>query len=213
MATLSCRRQRAATCSLRLASASRTCYRARETLGATLSMKGGKSGSRRRRRIGRPPLLTPALHKKIVALVRKGPYAWVAAQACGVPPATFKEWMARGEERDPDRPSTPAYAAFAADVRKAEAQRRMGAEMRVYQADPKFYLRCGPGRERHEQPGWTDSVQTTGPDGGPVQASLTLTKEEARSALEMLRDYRRRQQTTAEQATVAGQPPSEPARS
>lgn len=48
--------------------------------------------------MGRPTKLTPALQKKIVALVRKGVFASVAARACGITERTFFSWMADGRE-------------------------------------------------------------------------------------------------------------------
>lgn len=74
---------------------------------------------------GRPTDLTQAIAEGIVLGVRTGAPLKVAAMAQGVRPATFLEWMARGEGRDPDRPSTPLYAEFADRVRRAEAEVHM----------------------------------------------------------------------------------------
>jgi hypothetical protein len=70
---------------------------------------------------GRPTELTPVLQDKIIACLRAGFLRTATAEACGVGYATLKEWVARGEGTDPDRPSTPLYATFAALVRAAEA--------------------------------------------------------------------------------------------
>jgi hypothetical protein len=77
-----------------------------------------RDGSRR----GRTTRLTPKVADSIVTAVRSGAPLEVAAQAVGIPPGTFWEWMARGEDRDPDRPGSPLYADFAERVRKAEAE-------------------------------------------------------------------------------------------
>lgn len=77
-----------------------------------------RDGSRR----GRRTRLTKAVADQIVLAVRTGAPLEVAAQSQGIPPATFWEWMARGESRDKDRPESPVYADFAERVRKAEAE-------------------------------------------------------------------------------------------
>jgi hypothetical protein len=101
--------------------------------------------------------LTPEVQQKIVAFVRAGSYDWVAAEANGVDRQTFWEWIRRGEGREhPDRPPTDLYANFAKEVREARAQARSAAEVEVRQANPEFWLRCGPGKERPGEPGWTE---------------------------------------------------------
>jgi hypothetical protein len=72
-------------------------------------------------RMGRRTRLTASLEDQIVTAVRSGAPLEVAAQAVGVPPSTFWEWMARGEGRG-TRPATRQYADFAERVRKAEAE-------------------------------------------------------------------------------------------
>jgi transposase len=71
--------------------------------------------------MARPTKLTDAMQQAIVQAVTAGvPYV----QACllaGVGEGTAHEWRARGEQRDPVRPSTPLYAQFAEAIRKAEA--------------------------------------------------------------------------------------------
>jgi hypothetical protein len=66
--------------------------------------------------------LTEDLTVRICQGVSTGAPLEVAAQAMGIPPGVFWEWMARGEGRDPDRPQTPLYADFAERVRRAEAE-------------------------------------------------------------------------------------------
>lgn len=70
--------------------------------------------------MARPTKLTPEISTGIVTLIQYGVHPSVAAGAFGVDRATFYEWMARGEGRDPVRPSVPEYVAFADDVRRAE---------------------------------------------------------------------------------------------
>lgn len=112
--------------------------------------------------MGRPTLLTPETHSKIVAYVRAGAFDWVAAQAVGIDPTTFYNWMKWG------RNGRPKYVQFFKDVSQARAEARVIAEAEVRKADPFKWLRYGPGREREGEPGWTDAVQVTGEGGGPI---------------------------------------------
>ncbi len=102
--------------------------------------------------MGRPSLLTPERHKAIVAAIRAGAYDWVAAQANGVDKNTFMAWMRRGE-----RERTGRYLNFRIDVLTARAQARLSAEIEVRKDLPFNWLRFGPGREREDEPGWTES--------------------------------------------------------
>ena len=102
--------------------------------------------------MGRPSLLTPERHKAIVAAIRAGAYDWVAAQANGVDRNTFMAWMRRGE-----RERTGRYLSFRNDVLTARAQARLSAEIEVRKDLPFNWLRYGPGRERDDEPGWTES--------------------------------------------------------
>lgn len=102
--------------------------------------------------MGRPSLLTPERHKAIVAAIRAGAYDWVAAQANGIDPATFRNWMLRGKKS-----RKGPYLAFLRDVLTARAQARLSAEIEVRKDLPFNWLRFGPGRERDDEPGWTES--------------------------------------------------------
>jgi hypothetical protein len=97
--------------------------------------------------------LTPAIVQQIVAGIRAGAYPHVAAEAAGVPAATFADWLQRGEQNH------RRYREFAAQVRQAQAQARLKAEIDARAADPRFWLRHGPGKETPEVPGWTQPVK------------------------------------------------------
>lgn len=105
---------------------------------------------------GRPSLLTPERHKGIVAAIRAGAYNWVAAEANGIDRETFRYWMRRGENE-----RIEPYLTFSVDVRTASAQARTAAEVEVRKDQPFNWLRFGPGRERENAPGWTESKQVT----------------------------------------------------
>src|SRR5215207_9715872 len=105
-----------------------------------------------------PTRLTAAVEKAIVAYVRAGGLPEVAAEAAGVPRATFQRWMNQGESPG----GKPRYRAFAQAVRQAEAQARLGAEVSARSDKPLDWLRCGPGRETEEQRGWTSNARPAG---------------------------------------------------
>ena len=99
--------------------------------------------------------LTPEIQDKIVAFIRAGAYAHVAAQAAGVPQRTFYEWLERGEGRHPSRPPTPELEAFATAVRIAQAEARTEAEIRVFRTQPRYWL-SHVARTKPESEGWTE---------------------------------------------------------
>lgn len=132
-----------------------------------------------KRSVGRRTKLSAAVRARIVDAIRLGAFDHVAAQAAGIAPATFREWIARGEGRDPDRPSTPAYAAFAAEVRQARATARSEAEARVFRTRPFEWLRYGPGRDRPGEPGWTEpsKLVAAGVERGPAEPATRFPRE------------------------------------
>jgi len=90
-----------------------------------------------------------------VAYVRAGAFPHVAAQAAGISTRTFHDWMARGEDRHDSRGSTPKLRAFARAVRTAQAEARIGAEVRVYRERPAQWLKYAA-RSTPDLEGWTE---------------------------------------------------------
>ncbi len=106
---------------------------------------------------GRPPgtvSLTDEIAEKIVAFIRGGAFDYVAALAAGVADRTFRDWMARGEGRHLNRPPSPKLRRFATAVRQAQAEARIGAEIRVYREQPRYWL-AHAARSTPERAGWT----------------------------------------------------------
>jgi hypothetical protein len=99
--------------------------------------------------------LTPLLRSQIVAGIRSGGFPHVAAEAWGLSQEMFKDWLRRGSGNKPREP----YASFAREVRDAEAQARLRAELAVFTDEPKVWLEHGPGRELQGRPGWTTAVK------------------------------------------------------
>lgn len=112
---------------------------------------------------GRPSLLTSEVQDKICAYIRSGAFAWVAAGAAGIGNSTFQAWMASAE---------PQFREFQEHVARAKAEGRVLAETQVRTTRPDLWLRLGPGRDKPGEPGWTESSQVTGADGGPVVVEI-----------------------------------------
>ena len=104
-----------------------------------------------------PVRLDAAVQQSIVAYVRAGGFAEVAAEAAGVRRRTFLTWMRKGT----DPKGKPRYRAFAQAVRQAQAQARLGAEVSARNDKPLDWLRNGPGRETADQRGWTSNARPT----------------------------------------------------
>jgi hypothetical protein len=139
----------------------------------------------RRRKAGRPSLLTPALTQKICSMIIAGAYDYAAAEACGISKDTFREWMARGEGHDKDRESRTRFAAFAVSIRLARSQARVGAEVVVKKTDPKWWL-SRMYRDRPGEPGWTrgEHIEVSGAYGGAI--TVELSEEETEERLSIL---------------------------
>lgn len=95
------------------------------------------------RKRGRPPgsvSLQAEKANEIILLLRGGASLRSAAQISGIPLRTLQEWISRGEGRS-QKPATPKLKAFAKDVRKAQAEARASAEVRVHERQPATWLR------------------------------------------------------------------------
>lgn len=79
--------------------------------------------------VGRPSMLTPKRHKRIVEAIRNGSYKHVAARANDISEATLFSWVRKGkaekkrreQDKRPDRRQTK-YLNFLNDITRAEAE-------------------------------------------------------------------------------------------
>ncbi|MBT7833488.1 MAG: hypothetical protein HN667_07620 [Chloroflexi bacterium] len=101
-------------------------------------------------KVGRKPKLTNETTGLVVESIEAGAFDYVAAEAAGISPSTYYDWMARGRNGEPE------FLEFSERVRQARAQARLNAESRVFKSDPKSWLRYGPGKDRPSMPGWTE---------------------------------------------------------
>jgi hypothetical protein len=114
-----------------------------------------------------------ALQEKIVAFIRAGGYAHVAAEGAGLPREVFARWLERGET-----PGAPAsYRAFARAIREAEAQARLQAELNVRKDKPLDWLRAGPGKTSTDNPGWGSPGKTSGTSAADKRDQAQLWSE------------------------------------
>lgn len=88
--------------------------------------------------------------RRIIEALRNGAFLASAAAAAGIDRGTLREWLT----------STDPKYAIQRRVEMAQGSARAGAETSVHVTDKKFWLLCGPGRERFDEdgrlvPGWS----------------------------------------------------------
>jgi len=136
--------------------------------------------------MARPTKLTPEASQRIVAAIRAGNYAEVAATAAGISPSTFYRWIERGQKQ-----RSGIHRDFSEAVRKAEGEAEVEAVARVRKAMPSDWRACMTYLERRYPKRWRrrEVREHTGEGGGPVRVSeAMLTDPETRKALrEVLR--------------------------
>lgn len=151
--------------------------------------------------MGRPTLLTPEIRDAIARAVSLGISFTAACELADVSYATGQEWLARGENRHPERVSTDEYAAFADAIRKAQASDEARRVARIEQAgrggaivhERTYTAKDGAVTKevRYSEPQWTadmthlerrypkiwarrERMEVTGEGGGPVEFILGL---------------------------------------
>ena len=138
--------------------------------------------------MGRPTKLTEARHRKIVADIRAGNFAQIAAVASGITEQTYYNWLNRGaadlaSEEAADHASI--YAKFFEAVKRAEAEAEV-KQLRAMQTDDKWQRRAWWLERRFPKRwGQKQSLELSGPDGGP----LTVT-DASKAELEAFLDER-----------------------
>lgn len=105
-------------------------------------------------------VLTPELQQSIVSFVTAGGFPHVAAEAAGIPRRVFAQWLQRGEGAE----ASSIYGELARAVRTAHAQARLQTEIAMRNDKPLEWLKCGPGKETADAPGWTAAVRARPPE-------------------------------------------------
>jgi hypothetical protein len=117
----------------------------------------------------RPPrgsLLSRRVEDKAVQMVLAGCFDWIGAQAAGISARTFARYMERGAADDEAGLTRSPFRRFYLRIREARAAARARAEYHVNRDQPLAWLRYGPGRERPNEPGWTDNPEIVRGDAG-----------------------------------------------
>jgi hypothetical protein len=112
---------------------------------------------------GRPSKRTPEVVEQIVASIKSGSFAHVAASAAGIHRATFYRWMDEDED-------------FRDKVEAAASHARGIAEASVFRDKPEVWLRYGPGKSKPDAEGWTETkqIEVSGRHGLPVSIRALL---------------------------------------
>lgn len=99
----------------------------------------------------RSPAFDAQKAELLLSYLQAGAYGHVAAEAAGIPNATLHEWLRRGQRQG----ATEPYRSFARRYVQTRALARLQAEFTIFKDDPKSWLKCGPGKETVESPGWS----------------------------------------------------------
>ena len=109
---------------------------------------------------GRPPSLTPVVHKQIVKKLCEGNWIITSAQAAGVSQRSVMRWIQRGKGEMPGKDAIEPYLSFARDVEeansKAEVQLVSDLQRESAWRAKAWLLERGPSRER-----WAPQVTLT----------------------------------------------------
>lgn len=109
---------------------------------------------------GRPPSLTPTVHKEIVKRLRQGNWIITSAQAAGVSQRSVMRWIQRGKGEMPGKEAVEPYISFARDVEEAistsEVQLVSDLQRESDWRAKAWLLERGPSRER-----WAQQVTLT----------------------------------------------------
>lgn len=153
--------------------------------------------------MGRPSKLTQARHNKIVADIRAGNYAQIAAVASGITEQTYYNWLNRGAEHkasdDPELRGS-IYAKFFEAIKRAEAEAEV-KQLRAMQTDDKWQRRAWWLERRFPKRwGQKQSLELSGPDGGPVEVT-----DNSRAELEAFLADRKEAIAEAQKALASGE--------
>lgn len=144
-----------------------------------------------------------AVIRQVAAYVRAGASPREAVRAVGVSARRYEEWMRLSREEK----SPPSVRAFVDAIDEAAAQARVCAEAKVYGADPKTWLKNGPGRETPHASGWTTTSPPCREQSGTV--NLLNDAEWARTVAKMLdtlKEYPEARARLAEQLHPKNEP-------
>src|SRR5947207_1484109 len=91
-----------------------------------------------------PSKFNESVQNKIVMAVESGCFLTTAAKFAAISRYTLRDWLASKD---------PRYALFQERVLAAQGRAGFMKEAEVFEKDPKFWLLCGPCRERYNDDG------------------------------------------------------------
>lgn len=115
---------------------------------------------------GRPSLLTPDVHARIVRGIAAGNYRETAARAAGVSDRTLRRWCEQGESGE------EPHASFLADVERAEARAEMRLLRQIRRAQPAVTGEGGRGADLWTAKAWMMERRWPKRWGGRVRATV-----------------------------------------
>ncbi len=132
-------------------------------------------------------LLEPLVKQTILDSIRAGAFHWTAAVAAGVGVSTYFRWMKIGAKHDAEGRNSP-YRELWEEVQRASGEARVRMEIRVAQASPSVWLRCGPGKSKPGREGWTEIIEVQTPEGGDFKIMHQMEEGQLGRVLDILQD-------------------------
>lgn len=132
-------------------------------------------------------MLTQEVHDAIIATIREsGVHASVAAKACGVPNATFRDWIAKALDPNCKSPYKGRYCALLEAVEEAEAAVEAMQVRRVVAAGETTWQASAWFLERKHKDRWAraDQIDVTSRGQGLFDALLRVDAERGEIVLE-----------------------------
>lgn len=136
-----------------------------------------RTGQPRKGNKGVPSKLTPELQVRMVKLMGEGNYAETVCDAVMLSQRTFTEWMRRGEEEERGGYPEGPYAQFTLAIKKAAAEALIDALRQIKQRKFNWQALAWFGERRYPNLyGQRQRFEHSGPQGGPIQTQVNLSK-------------------------------------
>jgi hypothetical protein len=121
---------------------------------------------------------TPERQALVLTLLKNGALLSGAARHAGVSRQTLFNWLTSEDDK---------YQEFQEQVYVAQGFAQVRIEMEVYAHDPKFWLLCGPARERYDKDGTLIEGWARGPGRPPIVKTVTIPPAQAPSGEELVK--------------------------
>jgi transposase-like protein len=140
--------------------------------------------------MGRPPILTEELSKKIISFIKAGNYMDTAARAAGVSKAILYVWLKEANnemkrrERGKHDKSKQVFVDFLDGIKSAQAEAEVRDILVISKASEKYWQAAAWKRERQNPARWgkKDAVTITAKGASDEQRKRALETARARIA-------------------------------